>query len=86
MSLIIVTQGKVVSKNCKDYTKDDGTTTTYYNLKIGNVETCDSQVISVPEEVYNKVNESDQVQLKGVAGGIGKNKWWDFKELIKVGK
>lgn len=82
MSLVILTQGEVIEKSVRDYTRSDGTVTQYYNIRIGDRNLCDSQGITVPQDLFNAVKEGDHVQLKGVAGGIGRDKWWDFKELV----
>ena len=80
MGMPIITEGIVVSKTANDRTKDDGTKVTYYNIKLGN-EKYDSQVIGVPQEVYDQVSEGQKIQLGGEFGGL-KNKYWKFDRLI----
>lgn len=82
MSLIILTQGEVIEKSVKDFTKNDGTVIQYYNIRLGDRKSCECQGISVPKDVFNAVKEGENIQLKGVAGGIGNNRWWAFKELV----
>lgn len=83
MSLVIVTQAKVIEKIEKPYTRQDGTTTTYYNLKLGDFARCESQTISVDKSIYDQVSEGQDIKLKGLAGGVGNSKWFSFNELIK---
>lgn len=77
MSLVIVTQGKVISK-----WSNESNGKTYYNLKIGDVKECESQTIGVPADVFNAVKEGQDVKLKGSCGGLNP-KWWSFRELLK---
>ena len=83
MSLSIVAQAEVIEKTTRDYRKDDGTTTTYYNIKLGDRKLCESQTVSVSQELFNAVKEGETVKLKGLVGGVGNQKWFTFKELIK---
>lgn len=82
MSLIILTQGEVLEKSVRDYTRNDGTVVQYYNIRLGDRNKCESQGLSVPKEVFNQIKEGDNVQLKGVAGGVGRDRWWAFNEVV----
>ena len=83
MSLVILTQSEVIEKSVKDYTRPDGTVTQFYNVKLGNREKCESQTISVPKDLYLQLKEGETVKLKGLCGGVGNEKWFSFKELVK---
>ncbi len=83
MAITIVTQGEVVEKTSKEYTRADGNKTVYYNVKIGDRDKCESQVLSVPAEVFNACKEKEVIKLKGSCGGFGSEKWFSFNEIIK---
>lgn len=83
MSLSIVSQAEVIEKSSRDYKKDDGTIITYYNLKLGDRKVCESQTVSVSKELFDQVKEGETVKLKGLVGGVGNDKWFSFKELLK---
>lgn len=59
-------------------TRPDGTPVTYYNLKV--VVYGDSQIVGVPQDVYDKVNVGDKVFLAGSIGGL-KDKYWRFDSI-----
>lgn len=82
MSIPIVTKVRVVSKSTKEGTKKDGTPSTFYNLKVADSVTFDSQIIGVAEDIYNAVEEGQDIKLAGKAGGM-KEKYWYFNALVK---
>lgn len=83
MSLTIITQAEVIEKSIKDYRRSDGTVVQYYNVKLGDRKACESQTISVTQDLFNQLKEGEEVRLKGLVGGVGNDKWFSFKELIK---
>ena len=82
MSIPVFTKVRVVSKSTKEGTKKDGTPTTFFNLKVADPVTFDSQVIGVSEEVYNEAEEGKDIKLVGKAGGL-KEKYWYFNAVQK---
>ncbi|MCR5509288.1 MAG: hypothetical protein K6F34_11465 [Lachnospiraceae bacterium] len=82
MSIPIVTKVRVVSKSTKDGNKKDGTPTVFYNLKVADNVTYDSQIVGVSEEIYNAVEEGQDVKLVGKCGGL-KDKYWYFNAIAK---
>lgn len=82
MSLPIVTKARVVNKSIKEGTSRDGKPVTYYNLKLADTVSFDSQQVGVPEEIYNQVEEGQDIKLVGKCGGL-KDKYWYFNALQK---
>lgn len=82
MSIPIVTKVRVISKSTKEGQKKDGSPTIFYNLKCADPVTFDSQVVGVSEEVYNAVEEGQDVKLAGKCGGL-KDKYWYFNAVVK---
>lgn len=82
MSIPILTKVRVISKSKKEGTKKDGTATTFFNLKVADPVTFDSQIIGVSEEVYNEAEEGKDIKLVGKAGGL-KEKYWYFNAIQK---
>ena len=82
MSIKIVTQAKVLNKFANDgVNKTSGEKVTWYNLKLVDEETYDSQIVGVPKEVYDSIEEGDKVQLGGEVGGL-KTTYWKFDKFI----
>lgn len=69
---------EVADKFVNEGTRKDGSAVNYYNLKV--IVYGDSQIIGVPEDVYNSVEVGDKIFLKGSIGGL-KEKYWRFNEL-----
>lgn len=83
MSIKIVTQAKVLNKFSNDgINKTTGEKVTWYNLKLVDEETYDSQIVGVPQEVYEAIQEGDKVRLGGEVGGL-KTKYWKFDKFIE---
>lgn len=81
MSLPILTRARVLSKSTKDGKDKDGKPKTYFNIKLADTSTFDSQIVGVNEEVYNAVEEGQDVLLGGKCGGL-KEKYWYFNSLV----
>ncbi len=81
MSLPIVTKGRVLSKTTNERTDKNGNPKTYFNLKIADTVTFDSQVVGVPEEIFNAAVEGKDIKLAGKCGGL-KEKYWYFNAII----
>lgn len=85
----VMTKARVLSKWSKDVVKDDGSTTTYYSVKLADPVKCENDVCNVSEEVYNKVQEGSDVCLYGYVARFGKNtslkftQFFDSKEHFK---
>lgn len=82
MGMPIITQGLVKKKTAKDGQNKFGERVTYYNVELVNPDTYDSQIIGVPKEVYDQIEEGKKIQLGGEFGGL-KTKYWKFDRLIK---
>lgn len=76
MSIPVFTKVVVVSK----FTNEGKDGKVYCNLKVADKETYDSQIIGVPQEIYDFVHENDEVKLSGKIGGL-KEKYWYFNDL-----
>lgn len=86
MAIKIVTQAKVLNKFANDgVNKTTGEKVTWYNLKLVDEKTYDSQIVGVPKEVYEAITEGDLVQLGGEVGGL-KTKYWKFTEYLGKAK
>lgn len=72
MSIPMFTQVRVVSKFIN--VKDDKE---YCNLKVADINTFDSQIISVNRELYDIAEEGKDIKLQGKLGGL-KDKYWYF--------
>ena len=81
MSLPIVTKARVLSKSTKEGTDKNGAPKMYYNLKLADTQTFDSQIVGVSEEIYNSVEEGKDVKLAGKCGGL-KEKYWYFNMIV----
>lgn len=81
MSLPIVTKARVLSKSTKEGTDKNGSPKMYFNLKLADTQTFDSQIVGVTEEIYNAVEEGKDVKLAGKCGGL-KEKYWYFNMLV----
>lgn len=82
MSLPILTRARVLSKSTKEGTGKDGSPKIYFNVKLADTSTFDSQIVGVNEEVYNSIEEGQDVLLGGKCGGL-KEKYWYFNSLVK---
>ena len=82
MSLPIVTKARVLSKSTKDGTDKNGNPKTYYNLKLADTQTFDSQIVGVTEEIYNAAQENKDIKLAGKCGGL-KEKYWYFNMIVE---
>lgn len=81
----IVTQALVVDKYTSNGTDRNGNQVTYYNVKLGIQETCESQIIGVPEDVYKQIQVGKVNRIGGRFGGL-KTKWWAFDKFLGVEK
>ena len=84
MSLPILTRARVLSKSTKPGKDKDGNEKMYYNLKLADTSTFDSQIVGVTEEIFNQVEEGKDVLLGGKCGGL-KEKYWYFNALVNPG-
>lgn len=84
----IVTEALVLDKNSK---KGSGqyADRVYFNVQLGEpkdvngITVMDTQLIGVPEEVYNKVEVGKTNRFGGSFGGL-KTKWWKFDQHLGV--
>lgn len=85
MSIPIFTKVRVAQKFTKDYKKEDGSSGTYYNIKVVDMVSYDSQILGVSEDVFNKCEEGKDIKLFGKCGGMGQKRYWYFNncEVIK---
>lgn len=70
---------RVKGKWTNDYKKDDGTVTTYYNVKCADYLSCDNLQLSVTKDLFDSLIEEEDYILYGSCGQSGKDKWWRFK-------
>lgn len=81
----IVTQAFVVDKNINNG-KGDYADKVYYNVTLGEPQNLNgmtimnTQIIGVPEDVYNKIEVGKVNRLGGSFGGL-KTKWWKFDKF-----
>lgn len=80
MSIPIVTKVRVISKSTKEGTKRDGSATMFYNIKVADPVTFDSQIVGVNKEVFDACEEGKDVKLVGKCGGL-KEKYWYFNAV-----
>ena len=84
----IVTQAVVIDKN-RNQGKGDYADKVYYNITLGEprdvngMTIMDTQIIGVPEDVYEKVVVGKVNRFGGSFGGL-KTKWWKFDKFIGV--
>lgn len=81
----IVTQALVMDKDSKQGKDRNGFDVTYYNVKLGDPDKCESQLIGVPKEVYDQVEVNKINRFAGQFGGL-KTKWWKFDKWLGVVK
>lgn len=75
---------RVKGKWTNDYKKDDGTVTTYYNVKCADYISCDNLQMSVTKELFDSLIEEEDYILYGSCGQSGKDKWWRFKSADHI--
>lgn len=80
MSIPIVTKVRVLSKWTNEGKDKDGNPKIYYNIKVADTATYDTQTIGVPEDVFNKAEENKDIKLIGKIGGL-KEKYWYFNAI-----
>lgn len=81
MSIKVLTQALCKSKSTNHGTNPKtGEDVTWYNLELVDPKNYDRQVVGVPEDVFNKVEEGKTVKLIGEVGGL-KTKYWRFTAL-----
>lgn len=80
MSIPIVTKVRVLSKWTNEGKDREGNPKIYYNLKVADTATYDTQTIGVPEDVYNQAVEQKDIKLIGKLGGL-KEKYWYFNAV-----
>ena len=80
MSIPIVTKVRVLSKWTKDGKDKEGNDKTYYNIKVADPQTYDTQTIGVTEDIYNMAVENEDIKLIGKLGGL-KEKYWYFNAV-----
>ena len=80
MSIPIVTKVRVLSKWTNEGKDREGNPKLYYNLKVADTATYDTQTIGVPEDVYNQAVEQKDIKLIGKLGGL-KEKYWYFNAV-----
>lgn len=81
----IVTEAKVVDKYVTNGKDRNGFDCTWYNVKLGDPETCESQIIGVPQDVYEKTEVDKVNRYAGSFGGL-KTKWWKFDKHLGIVK
>lgn len=82
MAIKMVTEEMVVlEKSAKDAVCKNGETKTFYNVKCGS-SSYENQIFGVEEDVYNTLNEGDQVCFSGNFGGL-QNKFWRVTGIAK---
>ena len=67
-----------------DYKRQDGTMTTYYNVKVVDTEECENQTFSCNEEVYKQLEENEEYILYGKIGSNDKGKWWSVTDAEHI--
>ena len=75
--------GKVMVKNKweNEYKKEDGTVTTYYNVKAVDLLNYDNQTFSCTKELYDKIEVENEYFFCGNIGSNDKGKWWSIKDI-----
>ena len=81
----IVTQALVMDKSVSNGKDRNGFDCTWYNVKLGDPDKCESQLIGVPQEVYDKVEVGKINRFGGSFGGL-KTKWWKFDKHLGIVK
>ena len=81
MSLPIITKARVLNKSTKEGQDKNGAPKTYYNLKLADTQTFDSQIVGVTEDIYNAAVEGKDIKLAGKCGGL-KEKYWYFNMIV----
>lgn len=82
----VMTKARVLEKWSKDSTRKDGTPVTYYNVKIADPVNFSNDTVSVSKEVFDNVENGQDVCLYGRVDRYGQTTVLRFTEIFSSKK